>query len=191
MTRHTDFRFVQKESPSKGDYFDICYTYVFFIRFNDIKTQKPCKLKYVIRAEIYGEVIAVKFYCSRDRKSQHDFYSLAHEQLNPSAVLTILNNCLKVINISIYQFPNCSFIFKGAEAYDPRSQKWENENNNQRFRIYKHFIGKKIGTSLFTHKIYEEQSIYMLIRHQNKITDSEKGDQLIDMMYSRFGLKDE
>ena len=63
-----DFRYVQKE-PSRDGSFDVCHTYVFFIAFTDRKSGKACRIKYVSRAEKIGEVFAIKFYASRDRKS--------------------------------------------------------------------------------------------------------------------------
>ena len=90
MARISSSRFVQKESPKAGDSFDVCYIYVLFVEFEDARNDKPCRLKYVVRAERYEEVLAIKFYASRDRKNINDKYSLAHNQMRPGAVMCLL-----------------------------------------------------------------------------------------------------
>lgn len=177
---------MQKE-PSKDGSFDICYTYVFFIDFRDSRNGQPGRLKYVARAEKFGEVFAVKFYASRDKNSKHDKYSLAHKQLTTGAVLSIFNQCLEVIAIIIRLFPESSFVFKGAEGYDPRTQKWEDEHENQRFRIYRSFLSKKIGTTNYSHFQFPENSIYMLVRRDDE-NDEAKKDRLMTMLSRRLGI---
>lgn len=180
------FRFVQKE-PSVDGSFDVCYIYVFFVEFIDVRTRKPCRLKYVARAEKLGEVYAVKFYASRDRKSRHDKYSLAHKQLGVGAVLSIFNICLDIVVITMQADPDCSFVFKGAEAYDPNTQKWEDERENQRFRIYRSYLSKKVGSKVFAHFHYPENSIYLLVRRDGENVDDKKR-RLMEMLKSRFGM---
>lgn len=186
MSNRVDFRYVQKE-PSVDGSFDICYTYVFFINFIDHRTQKKCRLKYVARAEVIDDAIAVKFYASRDRKSPHNKYSLAHGQLGAGAVLQIFNYCLKIIIEMIGLYPEHSFVVKAAEAFDPRTRRLEDENENQRFRIYRSFLAKKIGTASFSHYQFPENSIYLLLR---KKPDMRPGDEqhLMNSLYNRFGL---
>ncbi|MDE5808280.1 MAG: hypothetical protein K2H76_09190 [Muribaculaceae bacterium] len=186
MKHPVKFRFVQKE-PSCDGSFDVAYVYVFFIEFIDRRTEKFCRLKYIARAEIIDETIAVKFYASRDRKSPHDKYSLAHGQLGVKAVMEVLDNCLKVIAEMIIKFPGHSFVFKGAEGYDPSTSRWEDEFENQRFRIYRSFIAKRIGDSLFEHFHIPDNSIYMLIRKDSEPIEA-KQRRLITSLYSRYGL---
>ncbi len=179
-----DFRYVQKE-PSRDGSFDVCHTYVFFIAFTDRKSGKACRIKYVSRAEKIGEVFAIKFYASRDRKSIHDKYSLAHKQLSYKAVISIFDRCLEIIAECIMKYPESSFVFKGAEAYDPRTKKWEDEKENQRFRIYRSYLSKKIGTKQFSHFHFPDNSIYLLVKRDCE-DDVVKKDRLMAMLMHRF-----
>ena len=186
MKHPVKLRFVQTE-PSHDGSFDKAYVYVCFIEFIDQRTAQFCRLKYIIRAEIIDEIIAVKFYASRDRKSPYDKYSLAHGQLGVRAVMEIFDNCLKVISEMIKKFPEYSFVFKGAEGYDPTTHRWEDESENQRFRIYRSYLSKRIGTKQFEHFHIPENSIYMLVKKESeKIED--KQQRLITSLYSRYGL---
>lgn len=187
MKSTTDFRFVQKE-PSVDGSFDICYTYVFFVEFIDWRTGKFCRLKYVARAEKIAEVFAIKFYASRDRKSQHDKYSLAHKQLGVSAVFSIFDKCLRVIGRMLELYPESSFVFKGAEAYDPQTHKWEDECETQRFRIYRAYLGKRIGSMRFAHFHFPENSVYLLVNRIDCNDVISKKDDLMGMLASRFGM---
>ena len=69
----TTFRFVQTEPGTHGCY-DLCYTYAFLVEFDDARNGKPCKLKYIVRAEVFTDVFAIKFYASRDRKGADNKY---------------------------------------------------------------------------------------------------------------------
>lgn len=185
MIRKPDFRYVQIEPSSDGT-FDLCHVYVFFIHFVDVRNNKECRLKYVGRAEIMGDVIAIKFYASRDRKSKFDKYSLAHGQMGVTAVLSIFHYCLRIISDMMTMYPSCSFVFKGAEAFDPATMRWENEANNQRFRIYRSFLAKHIGAETFSHYHFPDNSIYLLLR-RNK-DDKDMAEKMVSSLYKRFGL---
>ncbi len=187
MTRYLGLRFVQEE-PSTDGSFDVSRTYVFFVSFVDVRNGMPCRLKYVIRAEKIGEVVAIKFYASRDRKSPYDKYSLAHRQLGPGAVLHIMGRCIDVIKDSIALYPDSSFVIKASEAYDPTTQKLEDERENQRFRIYRAYLAKKVGHETFAHFQFREQSIYLLVRRTQDEDIENKKDRLMAYLYSRFGL---
>lgn len=153
-----------------------------------MRTNKLCRLKYVARAEKIEEVFAIKFYASRDRKSQYNKYSLAHGQLDVKAVFSIFDTCLWIMSEIIKAFPNSSFVFKASEAYDPHTRREEDEYENQRFRIYRSFLSKKVGTRLFTHYHFPENSIYLLVRKSDTEIDDDKKDRLMHMMKRRFGL---
>lgn len=186
MSQRTDFRYVQKEPPTDGS-FDICHTYVFFINFVDHRTQQTCRLKYVGRAELINETIAVKFYASRDRKSPHNKYSLAHGQLGVKAVLSIFDYCVDIIKEMMILYPKLSFIFKASEAYDPKTERWEDERENQRFRIYRSYLSKRIGSNTFSHYQFPENSIYLLL-YKDSEDELLKKNRLMTTLYQRFGL---
>lgn len=190
MGANPDFRFIQKESPSEKDCFDLCNNYVFFIDFIDKNSTKRNRLKYIGRAEKYEDVFAIKFYASRDRKSPYDKYSLAHGQFGVKTVLSIFWICITIINDVSTKHPDCSFVIKGSEAYDPRTMRWEDEQENQRFRIYRNFLSKVIVTKTFAHYQYLKNSIYLLVRKSNQESEESKRDRLIKMLYQRFNLLD-
>ncbi len=186
MKKNREFRYVQKE-PSTDGSFDVCHTYVFFIEFTDRRTGMPCKLKYVARAEKMDDVIAVKFYASRDRKSPHDKYSLAHGDLGVKAVLSIFDYCLRIIQEMMALYPDASFVFKGAEAFDPGTRRWEDEKENQRFRIYRSYLAKRIGGATFSHYQFPENSIYLLLK-KNGGDENDRKNKMMNNLYKRFGL---
>ena len=86
------------------------------------------------------------------------------------------------------QYPQISFIFKASEAYDPHTRREEDEYENQRFRIYRSFLSKKIGTHTFTHYHFPDNSIYLLVRRSETENDDIKKDRLMHMVMKRFGL---
>jgi len=185
MALFDGIREVMKEPPSKDGSFDLCHVFVFFVRFADIRNGQACCLKYIARAEKMGEVFAVKFYAARDRKSEHDKYSLAHGQMGVGAVLSIFNNCLSIIIEIGNRYPDCSFVFKGAEAYDSRMHKWEDENENQRFRIYRAYLSKNVGNVTYTHFHFPENSIYLLVHNSDEDVEAKK-DRLMMSLKKRY-----
>lgn len=183
-----DFRFVQKEPASSTGSFDISYVYVFFIQFLDTRNKKPCRLKYIARAEIFEDVCAIKFYAARDRKGIHEKYSLAHGQMGPKAVLKIFDFCLQIMQRIMNLYPSISFVFKGAEGYDPATQKWEDEAENQRFRIYRSYLSSKIGHATFAHFEFPENSIYLLVFKGHHTNYEGEKNRIMSMLFNRFML---
>lgn len=144
-----------------------------------MRNGKPCRLKYIVRAEVFSDVFAIKFYASRDRKGADNKYSIGHGQISVQGVLCILNTTLDIMLDLLKSFPDYSFIIKGAEAYDPATQKEEDENENQRFRIYRRFLAKKIGTQAFTHFQFPEISVYLLVNNNSGLSPNEKKDDIM------------
>lgn len=173
-----DFRFVQTE-PGKGKTYSTCYVYAFFVTFEDLRNGKPCRLKYIVRAEVYDDVFAIKFYASRDRKNPENKYSIGHSQISVKGVYEILNTTLDIMVNLLKQFPTYSFIIKGAEAYDPATKKEEDEFENQRFRIYRSFLAKRIGTKTFTHFQFPAISVYLLVNNNGTENPTKKKDEII------------
>lgn len=98
------------------------------------------------------------------RKSDYK-YSLI---TNRGDVGNLLVTCLKCVPLLLEKYPSASFGFVGSRTYDKISRKMEGYSNTQRFKIYRAFVLKKIGTDLFQHFEYDEVSGYLLI-NQNVV----------------------
>lgn len=64
-----ELKYIQKASPKEGDAFDFSLIYKFYTD----KTEEYQRLKYIIRAESYDDVFAIKFYAARDRKLDNKY----------------------------------------------------------------------------------------------------------------------
>ena len=124
--------FIQKASPGKGDAFDFAYIYKFYSE----RTPRYQRLKYIVHAESYEDVFAVKFYAARDRKLDNKYNRIIKAHGYTGAVRTFMS-CASAITDLHAKFPSYSFVVSGAESNDLESDKVEGEENNQRFRIYR------------------------------------------------------
>ena len=88
----------------------------------------------------------------------------------------------KVIPILHSEYPTASFAFSGARSVDMHSQKVEDYQSNQRFRVYRGLITKVFGSKTFTHFQYEEISAYMLVN--NSCEDISKKEREIAKMFT-------
>ena len=61
--------FVQKESPKERDPFDFALIYKFYTN----PTETCQRLKYIVRAEAYDDVFAIKFYAARDKNLDYRY----------------------------------------------------------------------------------------------------------------------
>lgn len=127
-----ELKYIQKASPKEGDAFDFSLIYKFYTD----RTKEYQRLKYIIRAEAYEDVFAIKFYAARDRKLDNKYNRIvkAHDY---RGAMRIFVTCASIIPIIIEKYPNFSFAVNGAESMDMESDKVESRSNNQRFRIYK------------------------------------------------------
>lgn len=66
--------FIQKASPGNGAAFNLSYIFKFYSE----RTERYQRLKYIVRAEFYDDVIAVKFYAARDRKLEKKYNRIIH-----------------------------------------------------------------------------------------------------------------
>jgi len=82
---------------------------------------------------------------------------------------------LKVISLILIEYPDASFGFIGARTIDPISNRVEDFENTQRFRVYSKMVESTIGDETFEHFIYETISGYLLInRAAENVDDKEK-----------------
>ena len=79
-------------------------------------------------------------------------------------------------------FPGASFGFIAARTVDIVSRKVESYDNNQRFRVYKGIIARKIGTLTFEHIEYPEISGYLLVNRTSG--DTNETENAIKRMFS-------
>ena len=163
--------FVQKE-PCEDESPHL-YTLVF--KFYSPVT-KHC---YVLRADYHEvDVFAVKFYCKKDRHSEHKYSKI----VNKGDVGNILITCLKVVPLLLDKFPTASFAFAGSRSIDFKSKKVESYTRTQRFRIYKYVVAQKIGSRTFAHYSFDKVSSYLLVN--KKVGDIEKTKAMMVWMFA-------
>ncbi|MDQ0477086.1 hypothetical protein QF004_001608 [Chryseobacterium sp. MDT2-18] len=156
-----------------------------FLRIYTNSIAKKTRLHYIIRAEYHLEnVMALKFYCKKDRGSQYKYNKIINKG-NFTSVIRILDTCTSLILILLEQHPNCSFGLCSSRSIDFSNPKklTENLENNQRFRVYSKFIQDRIGNITFTHLEYPSISSYLLIN--NSVADIRKKEEDIVKMFER------
>lgn len=135
---------------------------------------------YILRAEYHSEdVFALKFYAQKDSKSE---YKYAHI-LNKGDIFNILITCLRSVQVILNDYPTASFGFIGARTIDPISNRAEDFENTQRFRVYSQIVMSTIGDDTFAHFTYESVSGYLLVNRN--AGDFDNKEQLITQMFIR------
>jgi hypothetical protein len=166
-------KYVQKSSPKKLDDFLFAEIYKFF-------TDK--RLKYIVRAEMYGNnTFTVKYYASIHKKLD-DKYSMLTNQYNAHKIFI---TCASVFPILLNKYPDASFAINGSSSVDIKNDKIEGKEQNQRFRIYAYIIDKLIGRKTFEHYVFPELSSYVLVNRVNKNVDAHK-NKIKDMFLELF-----
>ncbi len=172
-----ELKFIQKDKCKDGSDHLFTYIYKFFCQ--------EIKLHYIIRAEYHHEnVIALKFYCKKDRKSNYKYNKIINKGTFKS-VINILDTCTTLIPLLLEKHPNCCFGLCSARSIDFSNPKklTENIENNQRFRVYSQFIQSRVGNKTFTHIEYPSISSYMLIN--NNVEDIDIKEMQIKKMFER------
>lgn len=161
-----DLKFIQADNPKKeGDLFDRCEIYKFFA-----ETRNNGNVRYIVRAEFYGDCIAIKFYPQSSIEEYR--YKIVYGRFSYIGVLRIILTCASLIPYFINgHYPQHSFVIKASETIDPVTKTEEPENENQRFRIYRNALEKVIGNSIFEHYEFKNVSVYALI---NKRCEKDK-----------------
>lgn len=170
--------FIQKASPGNGDAFDLSYIYKFYSE----RTERYQRLKYIVRAEVYGDVIAVKFYAARDRKLEKKYNRIIHAH-GYSGAVRVFFTCAMVVSELYRMFPKHSFVVCGAESDDVASGKVEDKRNNQRFRIYRTMALQLFGRNTFEHYQYEDASAYLLMNRIDCADPDAKADRIKRMFF--------
>lgn len=175
-----ELKYIQKASPKEGDAFDFSLIYKFYTD----KTEEYQRLKYIIRAESYDDVFAIKFYAARDRKLDNK-YNRTIKAHGYKGAMGIFITCASVIPMIIKKYPNASFAVNGAESMDMESDKVEGRANNQRFRIYKNIALNLFGRKMFEHIEYKNVSSYILVNRKSCQDVQEKAECIKEMFFSR------
>lgn len=172
--------FIQKASPKERDAFDFSLIYKFYTD----RTEHYQRLKYIIRAEAYEDVFAIKFYAARDRQLEDKFHRIvkAHDY---KGALRIFVTCASLIPTLIKEYPKASFAVNGAESMDMESGKVESKASNQRFRIYRTMALNLFGRETFEHIEYENVSSYVLVNRAGCDDIKEKAERIKEMFLAR------
>lgn len=171
-------------SPKINELFEECFIYKFF---TDEQT-KGGKTRYIARAEVYGESIAVKFY-PQSADEEHR-YSASTNRFTFKGVIKVILTCAKLIPEMMEIFPNASFVIKASEGIDLQTNTEEQESNNQRFRIYKYALNQVIGNENFQHYEYPDISVYFLINKRDCDDLEDKHERIKKELIGEFNLVD-
>ena len=172
-----ELKFIQKDNCKDGS--DHLFTYIYKFFCTDIK------LHYIIRAEYHnGNVIALKFYCKKDRGSDYKYNKIINKNTFKT-VVKILDTCISLIPTLLDKHPDCSFGLCSARSIDFSNPKKLTEHlpNNQRFRVYSQYIQSKVGNETFSHIEYPSISSHMLLN--NNVQDIDKEERNIIEMFER------
>lgn len=165
-------RFIQRQLCRDGS--DHLFTLIY--KFNSPIT----RYAYILRAEYHSEgVFALKFYAQKDSKSDYKYSHI----VNKGDVFNILITCLRSVQLILKDYPDASFGFIGARTIDPISNRAEDFENTQRFRVYSQIVEATIGDQTFDHFIYESVSGYLLVNRN--AGDIDNKEQLIRQMFTR------
>ena len=171
-------------SPKTNELFEECFIYKFF---TDEQT-KGGRTRYIARAEVYGENIAIKFY-PQSSDEEHR-YNISTNRFSFKGTLKIILTCASLIPKMMGIFPNASFIIKASEGIDLQTKTEEQEYNNQRFRIYKYALSKVIGNENFQHYEYPNISVYFLINKKDCDNLEDKRERIKSDLVEKFNLED-
>ena len=172
--------FVQKESPKERDPFDFALIYKFYTN----PTETCQRLKYIVRAEAYDDVFAIKFYAARDKNLDYRYNRIvkAHDY---KGTLGIFLTCASLVPLLLEKYPDASFAVNGAESIDLESDKVEGRASNQRFLIYRAIALNLFGRTRFEHIQYESVSSYLLVNRNGCSDVEEKAERIKELFLSR------
>lgn len=183
-TQGYNIKFVQKASPTERDAFDFVLVYNFF----STPSGGTQKLKYIVRAEAHEDVFAIKFYAARDRKLDNKYNRIINTHGYKGAI-KIFMTCASIIPLLMKDYPNSSFVINGARSIDLEKDKIEEEQNNQRFRIYRSIATRLIGEQIFAHFQFSEISSYLLVKRDGQDVEKKK-DSIKNMFLSRYEMEE-
>jgi len=165
-----ELKFIQKRKVSDGS----AHRFTIYYKFYSPIT----KYFYILTAEYHDEgVFAIKFYCKKDRNSDHKYSKI----VNKGDLGNILVTCAKAVPLLLEDYPDASFGFIGSRSVDSKSRTIEGYNSNQRFRTYRYIVQEKFGNKTFEHIEYPTISGYLLLNRRS-FNDIEYKKALISSM---------
>lgn len=146
-----DLKFIQSEVPSRksrsqkliNDDAELTYIYSFFA----YSRKYACAFKYIIRAELYSDCFAMKYYCTRCKHSDHK-YSRVLDLFSASETKRIMETCAAIIPRILKKHPTASFAFMGSRTRD-KNNYIESPDKTQRYRIYCELTRRLFGEEVF------------------------------------------
>ena len=162
-------RFIQTERGrgiGDGDP-DIIRIYTFFAA----SSKYGCRFKYVVRAERYNDCFAIKYYCTRNKHSEHK-YSRVLDFFSSTETKRLMETCARVIPLLLSAYPGSSFAFIGSQTHD-RAGYVEGPRRTQRYRIYVELVRRLFGEEVFDISQHEDSSACIFVnRSVNKDTEA-------------------
>lgn len=125
------------------------------------------KLRYVIRAEYFNsDCVALKFYAKIHKRSKHKFKIAT----NKGDARSVLKTVASVIPEVIQDFSTASILIHGSVGRDMVTNREEQLQQTQRFKIYSWYLKQLIETQRYTHFEDSTISTYVLL-HESKSED--------------------
>ena len=144
------FRYCNYNNAKKGQY---------NVREHILTFSCKKKIQYIVRVEEYPHFMyVVKFYLKNHRLSDKK-YNLLTNLHDP---LSVIGTCVEIMLYFYAKNPSSSFAFIGANSLTEDSVK-----NTKRFRIYKRIMENSFSPFTFNHRIYEDESAYILLNKDN------------------------
>jgi hypothetical protein len=141
------------------------------------------KLNYVATAEYYEHnVIGVKFYAKKDKKSDFKYNKIINKGDFGNIVMTIIN-----LVVMLYERDkSASFFFQGAGSVDARSKRVEGFYKTQRYVVYRYIVERKFGNETFQHYTNDMVSGYLIVNRRCGEHVDDRKDKILTMLQATY-----
>lgn len=170
-------KFIQTDraNPELNNGCKLTHIYSFFA----ISSKYHCLFKYIVRAELYQDCFAIKYYCTRNKHSEHK-YSRVLNFFTPIETKRIMELCASVIPLALEKHPTASFAFNGSRTFD-QANYVEGPHRTQRYRIYVELVRRLFGDKIFDIYCYDNSSSCIFINRKSNPNSAEAQCRIYNM----------
>lgn len=123
-----------------------------------------CVFKYIVRAEKFKDCYGIKYYCTRNKHSEHK-YSRVLNFFSGTEVKRIMEVAASVIPKILAIDAYASFAFNGSRTYD-HADYIEGPRRTQRFRIYMEIVRRLFGEKVFYITYFDDSSSCIFVNRR-------------------------
>ena len=135
----------------------------FHSRTNVFRVTSYCA-KYIVEVEVYvHDTFVLKFYPLRFKRLKNKYRYISGDNI----LKELLGTCLAIFKGYFDRIPTASFGFMATGSIVGDFQ--ENQENNQRFQIYKQVMQNVFGDETFAHYIDVSYSAYLMANRANQL----------------------